>query len=69
MGEEYIARGEILGEDGEKWLQEVQLGECDNEDQAGELVSELMDRGDLDAWLWVRIYRLTFVQSLRNGEP
>jgi hypothetical protein len=39
--DEYIARGEILGKAGEKWLQEIQLGECDSQEEAEKLVFEL----------------------------
>ena len=65
---EYIARGEVLDDAGEVWLQEIQLGECDGEDQAAALVASLIERGDLDAWLWVDLYRLEHVRTLRDSE-
>lgn len=64
---EYIARGEILDEAGEKWLQEIQLGECDSQEEAGKLVFELVKRGDLNFWLWIRLYRITLVESFREN--
>jgi hypothetical protein len=67
MGE-YIARGEILDESGEKWIQEVQLGECEDEDQAAAIVGELIECGVLNAWIWVGLYHLELVQSLRKEE-
>lgn len=59
---EYIARGEILDESGEAWLQEIQLGESENEDQAATLVAGLIERGILDDWTWIGLYRLDFVR-------
>ena len=67
MGE-YVARGEILDEAGERWMQEVQLGECEDEDQAAAIMSELIECGVLNAWIWIGLYQLTLVQPLREEE-